>query len=213
MGGKVALTIRTSEVEQWRGSCHTNLLPYGLFAPEFYVDPDTSRRHVRSWLELLLSNRRECPELERMWGLHGMCAPVDYGIVVIDYVSHSFVSAQGYSYPHLICLFEFEEAGSGKLDKWRALEAAGLLLNVRKEPDLGFRLTEADIRMPFEHVQSAEEGLIDPAMVDWADRTLGLSDKERAAWGRWIDDHGPHPLEDEDDATPDPQTAPTKENR
>jgi hypothetical protein len=117
-----------------------------------------------------------------------MCAPVDYGIVMVDYVSRSFVSAQGYSWPHQISLFHFEEReGSDKLDKWRSLEAAGLLENVRSQ--LADQ-READIRMPFEHTRCLTDQPIDSAMVEWADRTLGLSDEERALWNAWIEERG-----------------------
>lgn len=187
MGGKVALTVRASETEQWRGSCWTNLLPVGLFDLEFYSDHEASRRHAWGWVQTLLGHRTEDPELEALWGSHGMCAPVDYGIVIVDYVSRSLVSAQSYTSPHRMTLFEFERrAGGAKFSKWRALDAAGLLSNVTEVPDI--RMTHADVRIPaFEYVHVGDEDIIDQAMADWAHATLTLSEEEAGVWRAWID--------------------------
>lgn len=189
MGGRVALTVRASEAEQWRGSCWTNALPDGLFAAEFYVDLESSRRHAWDFVQRLLAARRDEPRIEELWGGHGMCAPTGYGIVVVDYVSSTLVSAQGYCAVDSILSFDDYERAAAR---WKRLEGMGLLL---PHPDplfdpngpgvpAGWRI--AGIRLPFEHRRVGHEGSIDQAMADWADRTLGLSDEERASWAAWL---------------------------
>lgn len=194
MGGRIAITVRASETEQWRGSCWTNILPLGLFTAEFYADIERSRRHSWAWVQGLWERRAAEPGLEGMWGGHGMLAPTGYGIVVVDYVSRSLVSAQGYCSADSIILFG-DDSFTFEADlraKWDALEAMDLL--TRKpwpgsDADgpawpSGWRC--ADIRLPFEHVRAGHEDLIDTAMLDWAEKTLGLSDDERACWSAWL---------------------------
>lgn len=182
MGGKVALTVRASETEEYRGSCWTNLLPLGLFAPDFYVDLESSRRHAWAWVQELLEHRRLTPSLERMWGGHGMCAPVGYGIVLVDYVTSTLVSAQGYSFPNRAFVLR-NEAGDDR-GRWDRLGALGLLQDVARDAEFGWQ--SARISLPFSTARVSDVDSIDVDMVDMVRRTVGLSDEEGAVWTSWI---------------------------
>lgn len=125
MGGTVALTIRTSETECYRGSCWTNVLSEGLFAADFYRDLDTSRNYTKTWLAQLLAYRAEDADLEDRWGGHNLLAPIGYGIVLVDYVTNTFISAQGYTNPGALFVFT-----GFPNPRHVALAAAGLLTHV-----------------------------------------------------------------------------------
>lgn len=185
MGGRVALTIRASETEQYRGSCHTNVLPFGLFDPRFYVDLDSSRRHAWSWIQMILESRRLSPALNEMWGGHDLCAPEGYGIVVVDYVTSTLVSAQGYSSPNRIHVFSQHPADEYR-QRWNAMESLGLLVEEDRE---AYDWQSASIRLPFSTSRIGDVDQIDQDMVDMVDRTVGISDEERASWASWISEH------------------------
>lgn len=181
MGGSVALTIRFSPEKQYRGSCWTNVLPEGLWAAPFYIDLDTSRKHTEQWLENLLEHRRRDPELEEMWGGHDTLAPLGYGLVIIDYVTSTLISAQGYSSPDWMIRFDDPD----KLEKWDALEKAGLL---GESPSFWRRPPEArNIKMPFADVRCTDVDKIDTAMQQWCEENFGLSDAERAVWKEFME--------------------------
>jgi len=181
MGGTVALTIRTSETECYRGSCWTNVLPEGLFAPDFYRDLDTSRNHAKAWLARLLAHRAADADLEDLWGGHGLLAPTGYGIVLVDYVTNTFVSAQCYTNPG--ALFVFADSPS---PRDVALADAGLLTRVPTPPRQS-AMTLWRITLPFVNVQNGEpDEIITPALMAWCETHFGLSDAERAAWDAWF---------------------------
>jgi hypothetical protein len=98
MGGVIGVTIRYSDSSEWRGSCWTNVLPVGLFGADFY-DEATSEEHVKSWQTNLVKHRKadKSGDLEKLWGGHHMLAPLEYGIIVIDFRTKQVISAQGYS--------------------------------------------------------------------------------------------------------------------
>lgn len=98
MGGIVGLTFRWPDGTQWRGSCWTNVLPDGLFAPPFFVRR-ASEGHARRWLANILKNRDEAPEIGKLWGSSPLLAPVEYGLVVVDFKTKTVLSHQGYSNP------------------------------------------------------------------------------------------------------------------
>lgn len=127
MGGIVAVTIRFSEGEEWRGSCWTNILPEGLFDWPFYV-PDKSEGHTRTWLDKLLSNRKEDPELEKIWGEWNKLAPIEYGIIVIDYKKNGFLSLNGYTNPGTVYT---SAINTGALIKFIELNKRKLTYDVR----------------------------------------------------------------------------------
>lgn len=186
MGGIIALTIRISATQQYRGSCHTNVLPVGLWAAPFYVDLDTSKAHTWTWLQAILENRRQDPALEEIWGGHDMLAPLGYGIVVIDYVTNTFISAQGYSDPAIAFRWGHD---SLHVDKWDALNEAGLL-----EEDPALALYGADararrIKMPFATVGRGGMDAIDDNMQKWAEDNFGLSDQEKAEWQAFMHEY------------------------
>jgi hypothetical protein len=187
MGGSVALTIRISETKEYRGSCWTNILPYGLWAAPFYADLDTSRRHAESWLDKLLAHREADPELEDLWGGHDKLAPLGYGLVLVDYVSSTLISTQGYAWPDRIIRFGPPPSCSERdrdpdlNEKWAALEAAGLLGASEDHGDMVIR----QIKLPFETVIVGNESAITPSLEERCDGLFGLSADERSAWARW----------------------------
>jgi len=181
MGGTVALTIRTSATECYRGSCWTNVLTEGLFAADFYRDLDTSRNHAKTWLAQLLAYRAEDTDLEDLWGGHNLLAPIGYGIVLVDYVTNTFISAQGYTNPG--ALFVFTTSPS---PRHAALAAAGLLTRV-PAPPCQSDMTIWRITLPFAHVQNGEpDTIITPALMAWCETNFGLSEAERVAWDSWF---------------------------
>lgn len=96
MGGIVGLTVRFSDHLEYRGSCWTNALPNGLFNKDFYIK-DRSEQHTRGWLMKVLGGRALEKDLEELWGNHHMLAPVEYGLVIVDYRTGTVVSCQGYT--------------------------------------------------------------------------------------------------------------------
>lgn len=181
MGGIIALTIRISPEQVYRGSCWTNILPEGLWAAPFYVDLDVSRAHAKTWLETLLARRRADPELEEMWGGHNMLAPLGYGIVIIDYVTSTLVSDQGYS-----SVDEMYSHGHDpdKEEKWTALEKAGLLIPSKR--DYPNHWKAAGIKLPFANVVVGDGDKINETLMNWCISNFGLSDEEVAEWLRYM---------------------------
>jgi len=108
MGGIIGLTIRFSDGEEYRGSSWTNILPGGLFHHDFY-DPKTSEEYVRGWLKNILKNREEVPDVEELWGGWNKLAPVEYGLVVVDYKKSGIMSCNGYTNPDLFFTFGHAE--------------------------------------------------------------------------------------------------------
>lgn len=98
MGGVIAITIRYSDGEEWRSSCWTNILPGGLFSPQFFNrDMSKAERHVRRWQAVLVKRRAAEPVLEQMYGNWSKLAPVEYGQIVVDFKTRSVISGNGYS--------------------------------------------------------------------------------------------------------------------
>lgn len=190
MGGCIGLTVRFDKNRCYRGSCWTNVLPDGMWAAPFYVDLETSKRHVDQWLSELLANRATDPDLEEMWGAWNMLAPLQYGLIVVDYVSSTLISLQGYSSVDVI-YYPTTDAGlfSEKEEKYAALEQAGLLITPSRRPmPTGWKT--ADIKMPFARVVSADTDAIDADCQKWCEDNFGLSDDERKAWAEWFKDQG-----------------------
>ena len=129
MGGIIGLTIRFSDGEEYRGSCWTNVTPTGLFSHEFY-DPKTSETHVRWWLKRILDNRKKDKEVEDIWGGWNMLAPVEYGLMLLDYKTKTMIAGNGYTDPCGIMAFPHNPAQVGKFIR---LYEAGLLSNFRFE--------------------------------------------------------------------------------
>jgi hypothetical protein len=184
MGGTIAITIRISPERTYRGSCWTNILPEGLCAAPFYIDADTSRRHTAEWLDRLLANRAADPGLEDMWGGHDMLAPLSYGLVVVDYVTSTLVSMQGYcSLDEMYLPGRTDEA---KAEKWEALEKAGLLGPPERDYPPAWKA--ASIKTPFTHVMVGDSCHIDTTLQAWCEQNFGLSDRERVMWATWFKD-------------------------
>jgi len=148
MGGFIALAVRYSDGQEYRGSCWTNVLPDGLFGHGFYLE-DESEAHTRKWLDNILKERREDRELEEMWGGWNKLAPDGYGIVLVDYKTGTVISANGYTNPLTVYTFSYPE----RIGKFIRLHEAGLLEGVeiekqeRKEGEKKFNpATEKEIR-------------------------------------------------------------------
>lgn len=183
MGGIIGLTIRFSKEHEYRGSCWTNVLPEGLWAAPFYIDLDTSRAHTKAWLERLLKNRADNPEINDLWGGHDMLAPVEYGLVVVDYVTSTLMSAQGYSSPNWMARFDHDP---DKVEKWEALERAGLLGDPMPWSDKFPQPPSRWIKLPFANVVCGDVDKVDATLQQWCEDALGLSDRERTAWAEYI---------------------------
>lgn len=184
MGGTIGLTVRVAPGKEYRGSCWTNVLPTGLWAAPFY-DPDKSAEHAWAWVQQLLEHRAQVPNLERMYGDHNLLAPISYGIVVVDYVTGTLISAQGYSAPDWIIRWPHDEEGC---EKWDALEAAGRLGDPvpwwSKRDDAPYEARY--IKLPFKNVLIKDVDGITPVLMKALDEEMGLSDAERAGWEEFI---------------------------
>lgn len=183
MGGVIGLTIRFEKDRTYRGSCHTNVLPEGLWAPAFYIDLDSSKRHASAWLTTILEGRKKDPVLEEIWGGHNMLAPIEYGIVLVDYVTSTMISLQGYSSPDWIIKSHREE-------KWAALDKAGLLKTDGRIPleEMPAHWEARHIKMPFTHLVLGDVDEITAQTQAWCEGNFGLSDTERAEWARWFEE-------------------------
>lgn len=183
MGGRVALTIRKSDGKEWRGSCHTNILPYRVWDAPFYA-PETSEAHISAFLDELLENRRVNPEIETLWGCHHKLAPVEYGLVVIDYKTGTFISAQGYSRPDRLYGYNNATADSDAELKRRALERMGLLGESIK-PDIPGRFFY-HVKLLFNYcVVGDEVCLMQDGIEAWCQAHFVLSAREVAAWNEY----------------------------
>lgn len=184
MGGRVGLTVRFSAEDCYRGSCHTNVLPEGLAAAPFYVDLDASKAHVKAWLTMILEHRRKDPEVEAMWGGHDRLAPTGYGLVLVDYVTSTLISAQGYT--NLTSVYAF---GAVRNAKWRALSKAKLLYDRKvhglKPAGRDDRMFTWKVKLPFAHVISGDETTITPDTMAWCQDHIGLTAAEVAVWQAW----------------------------
>lgn len=179
MGGSIALTMRFSDATEWRGSCHTNALPLGLFDAPFY-DPTIGEHHARKWLDSILENRRAEPQLEKNWGGWHKLAPEGYGLIVVDYLSDTLISHQGYSAPNNAHLFGND---CDNRIRWNDLNAAGRLYDIHS-PYTG--ATYAKIKMPFATSICGLEDSIGPETLTWAAHNFELSPAERRAWARFF---------------------------
>lgn len=182
MGGIIGLTIRLELGCEWRGSCWTNVLPEGLFAAPFYVDLDSSKQHTSAWLEKLVARRKTDPELEEVWGGWDKLAPIEYGLVVVDYVTNTLVSCQGYSGVDYVYCHEYN---TDKMEKYDALEKAGLLI-VPSRRDFPAHWKAADIKLPFANTIIGDYDRCDEILYGWCDRHFTLTDEERDAWMEWF---------------------------
>lgn len=187
MGGIVGLTVRVDAEREYRGSCWTNTLPVGLFAVDFY-HKDRSAAHTWAWVQKLLENRRHDPRIEAVWGGHNMLAPIEYGIVVVDYVTSTFVTAQGYSSGTSVWYADAcdPDLDEGRTTKWAELNAAGLLSNVRTFGSNRLRQHVADVRTPFDTVISGDRDIITPELLTRLGAIFTLTEAERACWATWF---------------------------
>jgi len=126
MGGFIALTVRYSDGQEYRGSCWTNVLPEGLFSHEFYFK-ETSEAHARKWLDRIIKNRKKNKGLEEMWGGWNKLAPESYGIVLVDYKTGTLIAGNGYTDVQKIHTFP----DPAKIGKFIRLHEAGLLAKVK----------------------------------------------------------------------------------
>lgn len=135
MGGIVAITIRYSDGTEWRSSCWTNILPDGLWSPQFYNrDVSKAERHVRKWQAVVTSRRAAEPVLEKMYGNWNKLAPVEYGQVVVDFKTKTLISHQGYASPHKKYTF----AGDDKYPAW-AFRRVGAKVTMNLQAPKGAR--------------------------------------------------------------------------
>lgn len=178
MGGIVALTVRFSDGEEWRGACGTWRLPCSLFAAPFY-DPKTSEAHTRAWLHAL----------DAEWGpsrpadsQHDLLAPFDYGIVIIDYAKKFLVNAQGYYDVDRTFVYGDHSSPTFReyYEKWSALKRAGRLYHFEKSNDGEM----ARIKLPLS-LAACWDGLNVDLYKKIAARFV-LSPAERATWRKWI---------------------------
>jgi len=185
MGGSIALTIRFASGDEYRGSCWTNVLPEGLWAAPVYLNTESSKAHTRTWLSNLLKHRQEDPDLEEIWGGHNLLAPLQYGLILIDYVTDTLISANGYSSPDWMIDWK-RDYDPGETEKWNTLSAAGLLKFPGPWPDGEFSKPNAYITMPFKNVICVDANEINEAMMQWCDENFGLSAEEKEEWRSFI---------------------------
>ncbi len=112
-----------------------------------------------------------------MWGGHDECAPLGYGIVIIDYVTSTLISAQGYAAP--------DKIDSVDKARWKAFEAAGLILNPQPM-SASMPYMYGKIKLPFSDVRIGRESAITPEIQAWAEENIGLSVAERSTWLEYI---------------------------
>lgn len=184
MGGTIALTIRFETGREWRDSCWTNTLPEGLFAAPFFIDPDSSKRHVDEWLKKLVARRKTNPELEEIWGGWNMLAPVEYGLVIVDYVTSTIVSCQGYCGVDYVYSVEHDPDKQAKYD---ALEKAGLLIIPGKR-NFPAHWKAADIKLPFANSILGDVSECNEVLLEWCERHFAMTDDERAVWSEWLEE-------------------------
>lgn len=190
MGGDVALTIRFTPERQWRGVTTTNVLG-SLWDAPFYGTLEECQAHVEAWLKGILERRLENPALQE-YDKYVQCAPDDYGLVVIDFVSSTIMSAQGYTSLTRIsrvCVGQPSRPVDtlDNQEKWDALSAMGAVLETIRYPEIDWEVSK--LRLPFATVIDGYEDLISEETLKWADDTLGLSDAEKATWREYIKDH------------------------
>jgi hypothetical protein len=183
VGGQVALTIRFSDGEEWRGSTHTAQLCEGIFGAAFYTRD--SETHARTWLTKLLARRGPA---EADLAAHMFLAPVEYGLIVVDYLSSTVYSDQGYYRPtHAFRIpncYQCEyHGGCCPTDaRFDALQAAGLLYGGKRSESL----EDAQIDTSTFATFLAEDGQIDRDAFDWIRSLFEISFEEATIWRAWI---------------------------
>jgi len=151
------------------------VLPEGLFATPFYLDAKQSQQHVREWLDRILENRKKNAAVGALWGDHDMLAPIEYGLIIVDYLKSTFVSTQGYIDPtRIVCYPQ-------NAKRYNALKSAGLLTS--QPPEYGVKC--AAVKLPFTHAVCGYEDAANTQLQDWCDANFGLTAAERQAWSVW----------------------------
>ena len=103
MGGAVAVTIRVDEETEYRMARWTNGLPWFIIHPGLYGKSTTHlHEYLSPWLDMRSdyeANKDTGDFKHPMTGSYHpyyALAPYDYGLVVIDFVTDSILSCQGY---------------------------------------------------------------------------------------------------------------------
>lgn len=177
MGGRLALTIRFSDDSEWRDAVWTNVVPEGLLAAEFFLDPVVSEKHTRQWLNRLEQSRKTEPELKKLWSNGGGLVPDEYGVLVIDYRNRDVVSAQGYTSVRSARHF----VGEPKTPKIKKLQTAGLLTsNVEMS---SARLLYFEIKSFWSVHETL--GCTSSTMLT-IQKTFSLSSEEKTRWKEYL---------------------------
>jgi len=131
MGGSVAVTIRTPDGEWHKMERWTNSAAATFTDPSFLAgDEEFIADYINTWTEMCdaydncdLSNKPMAEVYCTSDGARGKTAPIDYGLVFIDFLEKRFWHCQGYSDMQTISLFKIYNAvelqmGQEEDDQW-----------------------------------------------------------------------------------------------
>lgn len=112
MGGSIGFTLREENKTEHRMCRWTNVMPTLLSSMDFInKDPKNYKDFLETWYEMVndyklhLEGEKPLPKITMVdvYAPYPFLAPTGYGLVLVDYVSNTIISSQGY-------------CGFGKLD-------------------------------------------------------------------------------------------------
>lgn len=179
MGGAVSVTIRLSENEIHKMEWYTGGLPILLETEFLDQDPSFLEEKRIKWSK---------PALQ------GVLAPVEYGLVVVDFVSKRIIGCQGYTrlsrraISSVIYYDEFENI-SKLIDSGRITKVGYPLPNHVRVPDCAQHAANI-IPISFYGKNNTEIFAKLKNLHDEASRSDDITDRLRS-WGYFIIDHRP----------------------
>lgn len=112
MGGIISITIRRSNGEVFNMKRHTNFLPFLFSEIKFWnEDEDYILQYINNWkkdkVEYENLKDKDLPAQSTMYSPYdNKNYPIDYGIIVVDFLNKKILSSQNYFTPNKISMIE-----------------------------------------------------------------------------------------------------------
>jgi len=190
MGGVIGFTVREADGTEHRMQRWTNILPSIFEDPEFirYGSDKQVMDLVKHWYTESAKGSQGNTIIST-WEMYNYpyLAPFEYGIVVIDYLTRSIVSCNGYSSPSTVF-----KAPIKVMNLSNPIWTAGLIL--QKEGLLGKEILPRsdmyEIIHPFWSIYDYDDSHIDSfrrALAKIKELGFILTDKEEQIWKEYIE--------------------------
>jgi hypothetical protein len=131
MGGSITVIIREEDGKIHKMCRWTNSLPY--FTKDLnFINKD--KKHLKDYLKVFYSMENDYKRVQKKGGNYrfqmtdcyipysGYIAPIEYGLVLIDYQTEQIISCQGYSSLNTICRYEIENPKIISKDEFETIQ-------------------------------------------------------------------------------------------